>query len=161
MKNHVLHTYGLNLMMAELLVQDLTADQMTQQPHGLINHPAWNLGHLVKSTHDAGQLVGVDTSLPDGWEEKFRAGTPPEPGPAQNPSKEELLAEFRACHERMSQALPKIDADTMAKAHPHEGARKYFPTIGDHVIYTMTAHEMDHLGQLAAWRRAMGLKPAM
>jgi len=25
----------------------------------------------------------------------------------------------------------------------------------------MTAHEMDHLGQLAAWRRAMGLGSAL
>jgi len=49
----------------------------------------------------------------------------------------------------------------MAKTHPDEGTRKYFPRIGDHVIYVMTAHEMDHLGQVAAWRRAMGLKPAM
>ena len=28
------------------------------------------------------------------------------------------------------------------------------------IIFMMTSHEMDHLGQLAAWRRAMGLGPA-
>jgi hypothetical protein len=39
----------------------------------------------------------------------------------------------------------------------------FFPTIGDHIVYMITAHQVDHLGQLAAWRRAMGLglKPAM
>ena len=30
-------------------------------------------------------------------------------------------------------------------------------TVGDFAIFLMTAHEMDHLGQIAAWRRAMGL----
>jgi uncharacterized damage-inducible protein DinB len=39
--------------------------------------------------------------------------------------------------------------------------RKYFPTVGDQMVFMMTAHEMDHLGQMAAWRRAMGLPPAM
>ena len=158
MINHVLHTFGLNLMLAEMLVQDLTAEQMTQQPHGLINHPAWNLGHLVSTTHEVCKLVGVESSLPEGWGDTFKS---PNPDPAQNPSKEELLREFRAAHERVSNALPKIAPETMSKSHPDEGIRKFFPTIGDHVIYMMTAHEMDHLGQLAAWRRAMELKPAM
>jgi uncharacterized damage-inducible protein DinB len=161
MNNHVLHTFGLNLMVAELLYKDLSAEQMTQQPHGLINHPAWNLGHLASATHEVCKLVGIESSLPDGWTESFGAGKPPDPDASKNPSKEELLTEFRACHERVSQAFPKIDPDTMVETHPDEGTRKYFPTIGDHLIYMMTAHEMDHLGQVAAWRRAMGLKPAM
>ena len=161
MEKHVAHTFGLNLMVAELLVQDLAAEQMTSQPHGLINHPAWSLGHLVSATHEVCKLIGVESSLPDGWAEKFGAGKPPNPDVAQNPSKEELLAEFRACHERVSQALPTLDADILSKTHPDEGTRKYFPTLGDHLTYMMTAHEMDHLGQVAAWRRAMGLKPAM
>ena len=147
--------------MAKLLVKDLTAEQMTRQPHGIINHPAWNLGHLVSATHDVCQLVGIESSSPDGWTEKFQGGTPPDPDPTQNPSKEKLSAEFRSYHERVSQALPKIDLDTMVETHPDEGAHKYFPTIGDHVIYMMNAHRMDHLGQVAAWRRAMGMKPAM
>ena len=161
MDSYVLHTFGLNLMIGELLVQDLTPEQMTEQPHGLINHPAWNLGHLVVSAHDTLRLVDVDSKVPDGWEEKFLSSCPPDPDPAQNPSKDELLAEFRACHERTSQTFPEISPEAMAKTHPHEGTRKYFPTVGDHIIYMMTAHEMDHFGQVAAWRRAMGLKPAM
>lgn len=161
MDNHLLNTYGLNLMVAEILVQDLTDEQMTSQPHGLINHPAWSLGHLVSTTHEACKIAGIESSVPEGWPEKFSAGAKPNPESDQNPTKAELLAELRACHERVSQALPKIAPAALAQAHPDEGTRKYFPTVGDHVIYMMTAHEMDHLGQVAAWRRAMGLKPAM
>ena len=71
------------------------------------------------------------------------------------------MAELRAAHERTGQALANADAAKLAQPHPAEKARRYFPTLGDHVVYAMTAHEMDHLGQLAAWRRAMGLKPAL
>ena len=47
------------------------------------------------------------------------------------------------------------------KEHPSEDTRKFFPTIGAMVAFIMTSHEMDHLGQIAAWRRAAGLGPAM
>ena len=161
MNRHILQTFGLNLMLGELLVQDLTAEQMTEQPHGLINHPAWSLGHLVCAAHEACKLLSIESSLPAGWGQKFNAGAAPDPDPSRNPSKEELLSEFRACHERVSQAFKDLDPDMLVKVHPDEGTRKYFPTLGDHLVYMMTAHEMDHLGQVAAWRRAMGLKPAM
>ncbi len=161
MINHILHAFGLNLMIADLLVKDLSAAQMCQQPHGLVNHPAWSLGHLVKSAHELCQLVGLESSVPEGWGETFKAGTPPNPDLAANPSKDELLAQHHAFHDRISGALPGLDPATFATPHPNEGTRKFFPTVGDQVVFMLTAHEMDHLGQMAAWRRAMGLPPAM
>ena len=47
MMQHVVFVYGINLMFAKGLVADLTAEQMCQQPHGVVNHPAWSLGHLA------------------------------------------------------------------------------------------------------------------
>ena len=44
MLNHALHAYGLNLSVTETLLADVSADQMCQQPSGLVNHPTWNLG---------------------------------------------------------------------------------------------------------------------
>ena len=161
MHKHILRAFRLNQKLAELLVSDLTAAQMTQQPHGLINHPAWTLGHLVVTGNNICKTLGLESSLPEGWGDKFKAGVTPDPDPAQNPSKEELLEAFRTCHKQLSEALAGISEEELAKKHPNEGTRKYFPTIGDFVVYLMTAHEGDHLGQVAAWRRAMGLGPAM
>ena len=81
-------------------------------------------------------------------------------GSDANPTKDELLKVHRQLHERISQAVPKVDQATLDQPNPSEGVRAYFPTIGDQLIFMMTAHEMDHLGQMAAWRRAMGLKSA-
>jgi len=160
MLKHVLNTTGLTLSIAETLVKDLTPAQMTTQPHGLINHPCWTLGHLVTSAHAACGLIGVESTLPDGWAEKFKAGTPPDPDPAANPGRDELLAALKDLHAKLAAALPSVDPSVLEAEHPDEKTRTYFPTVGDMVVFMLTAHEMDHLGQVAAWRRAMGLKPA-
>ena len=43
---------------------------------------------------------------------------------------------------------------------PDERRRKAFPTLGDYAVFVMTIHEGSNIGQIAAWRRAMGLGSA-
>jgi hypothetical protein len=160
MLEHVVFSYGFNLKVAKRLVQDLTAEQMCQQPHGVVNHPAWSLGHLVGSSVALLKALGHEASLPEGWGEVFKTGGMPSGDPARYPSKDELLSTLESLHDRVTTAVKTADAATLATPHPHEGTRRYFPTIGDMVVFLMTSHEMDHLGQLAAWRRAMSLGPA-
>ena len=45
----------MNLGFAKRLVGDLSDDQMCAQPHGVVNHPAWSLGHLA---------VAADAAVP-------------------------------------------------------------------------------------------------
>ena len=47
MLQHICFTYGFNLNLAKRLVGDLTPEQMCGQPYGVVNHPAWSLGHLA------------------------------------------------------------------------------------------------------------------
>ena len=162
MMQHVVFLYGFNLKFAKGLVADLTAEQMCQQPHGLVNHPAWSLGHLAASKVGLLRILGHEASLPVGWGEAWAgAGGIPGSDPSGFPSKDELVSTFESLHDRVTTAVKAADAATLATPHPIEGARKYFPTLGDHVVFLMTSHEMAHLGQLAAWRRAMGLGPAL
>ena len=160
MLQHVVFTYGFNLSVARRLVADLTAEQMCEQPHGVVNHPAWSLGHLASASVGVLKALGHDASLPDGWGDAFKTGGIPSHDPSVFPSKDELLSTLESLHDRVSAVVTAADPATLATPHPHEGTRKYFPTIGDMVVFLMTSHEMDHLGQLAAWRRAMGLGPA-
>ena len=160
MKQHVSYLYGFNLGFAETLVKDVTAEQMAQQPGGVINHPAWSLGHLATSANSLAQLLGLESDSPDGWDKTFATGGTPSADPSAYPTKEEILAELKKQHARNTAAFEKVDPAELAKPHPNEAARKYFPTVGDLVVFLMTAHEMDHLGQIAAWRRAMGLGSA-
>ena len=160
MLDHVIYLYGFNLQYAQMLVKDVSSDQITQQPGGVINHPAWSLGHLVVSADHLGQLVELDSDLPDGWDKTFATGGVPIADRSAYPSKDELLDALKAAHTRNTEAVKKFDTAKLAVEHPNEKTRQYFPTVGDMVVFMMTGHEMDHLGQIAAWRRAMGLGSA-
>ena len=77
MLEHVTYVYTFNLQYASTLVKDLSTGQMVQQPNGVVNHPAWSLGHLVVSANHLGQLVGLESALPTGWDETFKSGRIP------------------------------------------------------------------------------------
>ena len=157
MIQHLTYLYQFNLQFAETLVKDLKGEQMVEQPNGVINHPAWSLGHLAVSADHLGEFLGLDSALPDGWGEMFKTGGTPSGDVAAYPSKDRLLEVLAAQHQRNTDAVRSADLAQFAEPHPNEGTRKYFPTVGDMVMFLMTSHEMDHLGQVAAWRRAMGL----
>jgi hypothetical protein len=157
---HILHVHTLNLGITKRLVSDLSDDQMCAQPHGVVNHPAWSLGHLAVAADAAGKLLGLSSVLPAGWPETFRTGGIPSPDKRVFPGKDELLRVITEQHGRLARALSEADPAMLAQPHPNEKRRDHFPTVGDFVIFLMTAHEMDHLGQIAAWRRAMGLGAA-
>ena len=161
MTDHILHVYQMNDRLARRLVKDLTDDQMCQQPHDVVNHPAWSLGHLAVSGHHTCQLLGVESNVPATWSETFKTGDIPSGDASVYPSKDELLSVLEQQHARIAGGFSAIAPTELAKPHPNEKARAHFPTVGDLVVFLMTAHEMDHLGQIAAWRRAMGLGPAV
>jgi hypothetical protein len=160
MLDHAVYLYGFNLSRAEALVQDLSAEQMVAQPAGLINHPSWSLGHLVVSADGLGRLLGLESSLPESWRETFKTGGEPSGEASDYPEKAAILDALREHHGRNTQAVKTCDASVFAEPHPDERRRKVFPTIGDLALFLMTSHEYNHLGQIAAWRRAMGLGSA-
>ena len=159
MLQHVAYLYKFNLGVAERLVADLTPEQMVLQPSGVVNHPAWSLGHLVTSANGLAMLLGLEADIAPGWHKTFATGGIPSGDAADYPSKSELLAALSAQHERNTEALLQTDPARLAQAHPDERLRQYFPTVGDTVMFLMTSHEMSHLGQLSAWRRAAGIGP--
>ena len=160
MLRHVLHVYAMNLGFAKKLVGDLTDEQMCAQPHGVVNHPAWSLGHLAVAADHLGKVMGLNSELPAGWTEIFKTGGTPSADASVFPRKGEILDVMAQQHVRIAAAVSTADAAALAQPHPNEKSRGHFPTVGDYAVFLMTAHEMDHLGQIAAWRRAMGLKAA-
>ena len=160
MLRHLVFTYRFNLDRARTLVGDLSDEQMVRQPHGVVNHPAWILGHLAASSNHLAKMLGLDSTFPDAWSGVFGTGGAPSGDAADFPSKEALLAELAAQHERVAGALAAAGPALLAREHPNEGVRKRFPTIGDYATFLISSHEGSHLGQITAWRRAMGLGSA-
>lgn len=159
MMQHLLFVYDMNLKRAERLVADLTDQQMVAQPHGVINHPAWTLGHLGATSDALAGALGLPSTFPDAWREACRVGSIPSGDAADFPGKAELLEQLRAQHERVAKAVTAADAERLRQPAPPR-VRERFPTVGDFTAALMTMHEGHHLGQVAAWRRAMGLGSA-
>ncbi len=72
------------------------------------------------------------------------------------------MAYYLARHEAVAEALVNVSDDVFAGENPAEGRfKEMLPTIGATVNFLMNNHPMAHLGQVSAWRRAMGMGGVM
>jgi hypothetical protein len=166
MKKILINSYDFNLKYAYQLVADLEEIQMTETPTtGLENHPAFTLGHLISAAALTSKYLGGPYDIKKEWEQLFKRKGPgdprkPETNASLYPSKEQLLSELTRQHEIVKiliRALPEERIPEPAKWRFDQ----YMPTLGDLLYFMCVTHESMHLGQLAAWRRAMGLPSAL
>jgi len=62
----------------------------------------------------------------------------------------------------LADVLSEVPDEVFAEPNPLEGRiAEFLPTIGIMVNFMANSHHMMHLGQLSAWRRAIGLGPVM
>ncbi len=157
MIEEILNSYRISLDRVRGLVADLNEDQMVSQPAALVNHPAWTIGHLIYSAQLIGEEMGIDPWMDEAWLELFHTGATPQADMAIYPSKEELLNALDAAAATLSEKLQTMTDDDLAGPLPDERHRNGFPTLGHAILHILTVHTAMHLGQLSAWRRAMGL----
>ena len=164
--DNIIKQYNFNLEYAKALVHDLTEEQMAIVPApGLDNHPAFTLGHLVSGSADLAHDLGEDFEMPSGWAELFvRQGpgdpTKPNLDSKKYPSKKELLTELENQHNKVIRLLLSLEETRLNEPLKWRFAN-FMPTLGDVILFMCVNHEAMHLGQLAAWRRSMGLKSGL
>ena len=102
-------------------------------------------------------------SVPDSFEPIFKAGAEcvDDADGSVYPGMEEIVSAFKRSYSVLIEALPGVEESVLAKQTPDEKRRERMPTIGSVVSFIVGPHPMMHLGQLSAWRRCMGLPPAM
>lgn len=150
-----------NLHQAEVLFATIPAERMTEQPR-VVNHPAWTLAHLIHyhrpilnlARGEAVQDPGKHSDAPH-----YDAGSTPVDDLSQYPTKDELLMSFRDGHERIAHALEVAPADLMEQPAGLPRWAESFGATADALGYLMIFHEAVHLGQVMAWRRALGMGP--
>ena len=166
MKDILLNLYAFNLKYAQQLVEDVEDELMTKKPaQGLENHPAFTLGHLASAGALMSKYLGGPYEFDDEWEEIFRRrgpGDPRQPDEERGlyPDKETILRALTKQHELVEKLIRGLDETRFS-----EPARwrfdSHMSTLGDLLFFTCVTHECMHLGQLASWRRAMGLPSAL
>ena len=163
---YIINQYDFNLVYAKKLVEDLSEIQMTKKPYtGFENHPAFTLGHLVTGSALMAEDLGGIFEVPEGWADLFLRKGPGDPRlPMEDvtlyPAKIKLLDELERQHEKVKALLNAMDEKKLSERIKWR-FNEYMPTILDLTIFMCINHEAMHLGQLAAWRRAMNLSSAL
>jgi hypothetical protein len=155
---YALPIYAFGLTYAQKLVADLGDARLCDQPvpGRAMNHAAFTLGHLAWVSEAGGNLLNAPSlGMPD-RKELFGMGSQPSSDRSIYPTKAELLGWLEAGHARLVEAVFETKAEVFTQPAP-ERMRARFPTMGSLILGLMTSHEATHLGQLSAWRRALGL----
>ena len=154
-------TIGMNLRYCKSLIADIADADFCKQTSGIVNHPAWTMGHLCAVNGTALGLLGRDSVMEEGLARRFGRGSVPEADRSSYPAKEEFWSLFEKQMQSLSEGVNGVDDSQLEAPMPLERLAARFPRVGDAVVYMTTAHPAIHLGQLSAWRRAMGMGPTM
>lgn len=164
----------MNGSFATQLLHDLDEAAMDAVPGaGHENTPRFTVGHLCMASaltvwvlgHPEASRESMALDVPDGYADLFQRMGPADrrlpssvPG-VTPPSRDALLAELSRQHDRVENALAEVTDDVLNRRLTWKLSH-HLPRIADIVMF-QCLHETLHLGQLAAWRRAMGLPAAM
>ncbi|MEM9418177.1 MAG: DinB family protein [Planctomycetota bacterium] len=153
--------YAANLDYAHRLVEGLDDTQANEAPVDGMNTPRWIIGHLAQTADQVGLgwVLEMERTIPE-WDAWFDLGTLPGHLTADQPSLADAIDHLDRLHavvsERVLASSPAFFERSLHDVAP-ERFRKRFPTVGNALAHIMLSHEMQHLGQLSAWRRVKGL----
>jgi hypothetical protein len=156
----VLHSFAYALDYLREQVSDGEDAQMSAQPAGVVNHPAWVIGHLTFACQLRGEVAGLSPWLPENWTSRFAPGSMPVADANAYETKDELLAILRDAQAQLTAAVERFDERRLDEPFPGPSYREVFPTIRHALTQVLAGHVALHVGQVSVWRRAMGL-PAM
>ncbi len=145
---------------ARELVDAIEDEQMTLQPVPVVvmNHPAWILSHLAPYGPLLDAILRREPPI-DPIDLPHSRKTSPSADPADYLTRRELIENFTRGYDAAADALLEAEDSIFSEPPPLERFRDRFPTIRDLPVQFLIKHPATHLGQLSAWRRAMGLGP--
>ena len=147
---------------AGMLLDGINDDQWNHQPFAGANTPTWIIGHLAWVSSNAVALLEHEPFLDEGWKTLFGGGSVvPTAETPSLPSPSEVRDAYATGHERVTSLIPQAASEIFDRPNPHQGLKDTMPTQGGLFAFMMTSHESLHLGQLSAWRRAMGMSPVI
>ncbi len=153
----VLHSFAYCIDYLRDQVSDVGADDMVAQPNGIMNHPAWVIGHLTFSCQAMGGEIGLACWLPATWADRYGTGSTPDVDINLYPDKHKALTMLREAQSRITEAVEQLGETQLDAPLPDEKYRLILPTVRHALTQVLIAHPANHIGQLTIWRRAMGL----
>ncbi len=160
---HLTHCLRVTISYGETLTTNIPAEDFAHIPHPGMNHPAFCLGHLSLYPNELLRLLGRKEHIVDkpDFVPLFQAGTQCVEQDGRYPPKHDITRFYFDRHHVLCDALADVGDKLpgLMQGCPHSPFKRWFPTIGATLIYYLNNHHMQHLGQISAWRRVMGLPP--
>ena len=146
------------LRIATPLMADLDDTHLALEPQTGLKTAGWLLGHLAVTGDFGRRLCGQKAISPKEWRDRFSPGSKTSTNRADYPSMDELRSAVQAVYTDFAQSALTADSSALAQPNPYEPTRGAFPTAGHFVSYLLGGHFAWHLGQLFAWRAAVGIR---
>jgi len=141
------------------LVSDIPEDKMTAQPVAGMNHPAWLLGHLLaieQKVVTGAMGKTVRHPVPAGWWDIYGIGSIPKSDPALYKSKAFCMEALDETSGLMASYIRELKDADLEKPLPDPDLAKHVPTF-ERLLVILPTHRAYHSGQIAVWRKAMGM----
>ena len=160
----------LGLGYSERLLKDVGPDQFARLARigdSTIqsNHPAFIFGHLSLYACRVVQELGKEAGAITPSESYMRlfskdATCIDDPDGTTYPPMQEIVERFFTGYQKAIETVERADDASFTRENPNEAMRGKFSTVGSMHAFYLGGHVSLHLGQLSAWRRAMGLGAA-
>jgi hypothetical protein len=140
------------------ILADLEDESMADRPMGL-NPPCWILVHLGTGADYAANLLGGKGVCPEKWSEIGDTKKPPSSNRSDYPSRNEILQYFEDSYTNAMKLLAAATPEQLKAPQKLGFFEKELPTVEEMAGFLLVSHLSIHLGQISAWRRAMGKAP--
>ncbi len=157
----LIQLFGVQRWYLSMLVDDVSDKQFADQFGAVVNHPAWQVGHLAVVADKLAQLAGGKGTLDEAYIRRFDRGSIPTNRRSDYPSKTELLATLDERRAALVAAIDAMSDDDWTKPNPLPPLAQVLPDLAGCMHFLMLSHESNHLGQIATWRHAAGLPMAL
>lgn len=141
--------------MADGALKGISEEDRARQPAGIVNHAGWSVPHLCIAMQRAATMLGCAQSIPEDWFTRFGNGSKPTPHSSDYPTLAESRAMMNRLLDQISAAYESADATLLASTNPLERMREMLPTLGETVTFMTITHASYHLGEIAAWKKAL------
>jgi hypothetical protein len=155
----VLHSFAYGLDYLREQVAGVADADFVAQPKGILNHPAWTIGHLTDICQMVGEVIGVEPWLPADWAKRYGSGSVPLADASVYEAKSQALRMLVDAQSRISLAVQRLTDDQLDEPFPGASYQEVFPSIRHFLTQVLVAHTAFHVGQISIWRKAMGLPP--
>ena len=158
MKRMAINRLEWDARFTDSILDAIPDEHMLTRAGGAGNHAAWVMGHIIQSTDVIVSMVsGEPRVLDESYDAHFGGGTQPAPTCSEYPSRDTMRTDLQRVRDRTTAWVESMDESDLFAPVPEE--LQAFAPDAISVPFTIVAHNLFHLGQVATVPASLGCAP--